>query len=205
MTQLLSLFLTLLVTYGYPTVAFVILVSGFGAPLPASTIILAAGSFTVDGPLNFWVLVAVVTVMAIIGDLIGYFIAHRFGNNVARLTRRYGISEAQLTSIDRFLLRWGVWCIFFTRWLITPLGFPVNLGAGLRKYPLKKFILFISLGEFLWALIYSYLGHLFGASWSTLVDYLNGAPEVLAFLAIGILTSVVAWRMWKRRSYSSRA
>jgi len=199
MNQILSSLLTLLVTYGYPIVAGVILLSGFGFPLPASTIILAAGSFTVDGTLNFWVLVLVVAIFAIIGDILGYFLAHRFGEFVTRMTRHFGITAKQLRAADAFLLKWGVWCIFLSRWLITPLGFPVNLGAGFSKYPFKKFLAFATVGEFIWALLYSYIGHLFGVSWSSLVYVINGAPEVLALVVVGITTMVIAWRMWPRR------
>lgn len=202
MNQLLSFFLTQLVTYGYVTISFVVFVSGLGLPLPASTLLLAAGSFTVDGTLNFWLIVWLVSISATFGDLIAYGVARRFGPPVAVFVRKFGITQNHLSNVDHFLDRWGVWYIFFSRWLVTPLCPPVNVGAGLRKYSFFKFTFFAFIGEFAWALLYTYLGHVFGASWSTLTIYLNGAPEVLALLVVGILTAVIAWRMWPKPAHA---
>lgn len=199
MNVLLSVLLTFLVTYGYATVAFVVFLSALGLPLPASTLLLAAGSFTVDGPLNFWSIVWIVSLVATLGDLMAYGVARRFGIPVSRYIQRFGITSAHLAQVDHYLDRWGVWYVFFSRWLVTPLCPPVNFAAGFRKYSIFKFTFFVFVGESVWAFIYVYLGHLFGASWSSLVVYLNGAPELLSLMVVGILSAAVAGKMYRHK------
>lgn len=188
MNQLLAPLLTLVLVYGYPIIAVLILASYLAIPIPLGAILLAAGSFTADGTLNFYLLIAVITVTAVAGDIIGYYLAKKYGLKVLEKTiLRNEHGKRHMTSLDKFLKRWGWWCIFSTRWLFTPLGLPVDLLAGVSHYPVKKFLLAVSTGEFMWAIIYVWLGYEFGANWSTLVDYINNVPEVLALVVVGIL------------------
>jgi len=204
MTQLLGFLLTLLVTYGYTTIALVIFLSGFGLPLPATAIILAAGSFTVDGTLDFWSVVLLITFTASFGDLMSYLVARTFSHWVTGSVHHIGIRPHHLTRVDSYLERHGKWYIFFSRWLITPLGPPVNIAAGLRHYPLPLFVAIGVAGEFVWAFLATYLGYVFGASWSTLLSLVTTAPDVLALLAIAIATASIAWRIHRRRAARSK-
>lgn len=199
MTQLLDPLLTLLLNYGYPVVALCVILGYTGIPIPSDAILLAAGSFTVDGTLNAFILFPLVVVTALLGDSFGYLIGNKFGHLVFNKPRsQFGLSQDKIGSVQHFLDRWGIWCIFLTRWLLTPLAVPVNLVAGLSKYSFKKFLLIAIMGESLWAGIYIYLGYLFGANWQTLTDYLDYTPTFLVLIVIGFGSLAIALRMWKK-------
>ncbi len=204
MTTLVSVFLTLLVSYGYITVAVVVFLSGLGLPLPASTLVLAAGSFTVDTTLRFWPVVFLVSFSTTLGDVIAYSVARRFGAPVTIFIQRFGITAHHLSEVDKNLERWGVWYIFFSRWLVTPLCPPVNFASGLRKYSFVRFVSVVFVGEFVWAYLFTALGNAFGASWPSLVTFLSGAPELLALIVLGVVFAALALRIIKRKRISVR-
>lgn len=199
MTQFLDPLLTLLLNYGYPVVALCVICGYAGIPIPSDAILLAAGSFTVDGSLNAWILFPLVVLTALIGDCLGFLVGSKFGHLILnKPDSKFGLSKDKLNSVQNFLDNWGVWCIFLTRWLLTPLAVPVNLVAGLSNYSFKKFLLIALFGESLWAGVYIYLGYLFGANWQTLTDYLDDAPTFLVLIVIGFGSLAIALRMWKK-------
>jgi membrane protein DedA with SNARE-associated domain len=199
MTALLDPLLTMLLNYGYPVVAFCVICGYAGIPIPSDAILLAAGSFTVDGTLNAYILFPLVVATALIGDTLGFVLGNKFGHLISKKTgSKYGLSLDKISSVQHFLDKWGIWCIFFTRWLLTPLAVPVNLVAGLSHYSFKKFLLIALLGESLWAGVYIYLGYLFGANWQMLTDYIDQAPTILVLIVIGFGSLAIALRMWKK-------
>ncbi len=200
MNSLLSFLLTLVLVYGYPIIVFLVLIGYSGLPIPAGEILLAAGSLSGVGySLNIYILIPIVTLTAILGDIIGYFLGLRFGYAVIRLIFRNGLVAARMQEVEGFLKKWGGWCIILTRFLLTPLEVPVNLAAGTSKYPLKRFIVFATLGELIWTSLYVGLGYLFGANWLTLVDYVGDIPLLLALVVIGAGALIIALKIRRRR------
>lgn len=199
MNHIVTALLSLILQYGYPIIFVVVLGGELGIPVPVSTLLLAAGSFTVDNTLNIFLLIPLVTVTAILGDSIGYFFGKRFGRYlITKYFHRLGFTEKKLAAIDVFLKKWGIWCIFLSRWLLTPLGVPVNIVAGIGNYPFLRFLLFVSIGEFLWSTLYIYLGYLFGANWQTLLTYMSNAPWIFVLVAVGLVSVFIATKMRKR-------
>ncbi|CAN5205488.1 DedA family protein [soil metagenome] len=200
MDQLLNSLLTLILVYGYPIIIFIIITAYLGLPISLNAVLLAAGSFTVDGNLNIFILIPLVAVTAVIGDLFGYYLGKRFGYVIVdKVTSKLGLTHNRISSTDSLLKRWGWGCIFMTRWLITPFGIPVNHMAGISNYSFKHFLISATLGELLWSFLYIYLGNFFGANWQIFFEYISGAPSLLAFVVIGIISLAIAFRMWEKR------
>jgi membrane protein YqaA with SNARE-associated domain len=60
--------------YGLPVLFGALLIGAVGIPMPATMMLLAAGSFVVQGDLNLWWVLALASVAAILGDNVGYCI-----------------------------------------------------------------------------------------------------------------------------------
>ncbi len=186
MDQLLNYVLTQILIHGYPIIFFAIVSAYFGVPIPLNAVLLAAGAFTVDRTLSLFILIPLITVTAIIGDIFGYFLGKRFGYVlVNKYTAKLGLTEKRLAYTDKFFNRWGKGSVFFSRWLLTPLGIPVNVIAGIHAYSFKKFLLWAALGEIIWASLYVGLGSYFGANWVSLLDYVNDAPMLFTSVILG--------------------
>lgn len=204
MTSLLHYLLTLVLLYEYPIVAVVVFLSYLGLPMPASTILLAAGSFCASGNLNIYILILLVTFVALLGDIVDYYIGYKVGHQlVTTYGSKFGLTAEKMKRIDQHLDKWGGSSIFITRWLITPLGVPVSLLAGIRKYPMSKFLFCTGSGELLWAVLYVGLGYIFGANWQVVVDYISNAPQIFTLTTIGSICLIFALVQLRKKNHTS--
>ena len=81
--------------------------------------------------------------------------------------------------------------MFFTRWLLTPLGPWINLASGASGYPWGKFLLWDVLGECLSVILYVTLGFVFS-------DRVISLDSVLGELTWAMVALVVALFLgWK--------
>jgi membrane protein DedA with SNARE-associated domain len=177
--------LTLLLLHGYPVLFAVVLVAAAGAPLPTGILVLAAGAFAADGELNLATVVATAAGAAVAGDLLACCAARRAGEAlVARHGARVGLGPARLTAARRWFARWAGATVFLTRWLVAPLGPPVNVIAGVAGYPVVRFAAASAAGQAVWAAAYAGTGYAFGVAWPTVADALGDAAWLLTGLAL---------------------
>jgi membrane-associated protein len=184
--------LAALLLYGLPVIFGVALIAAVGAPLPTNMMLVAAGSFVKQGEMKLWQVIFVASTAAVLGDQIGYGVARQVGRRVvARIFRKAG-GEDKIRKAEALTKRWGGPGIFFSRWLLTSLGPWINVTSGIADYPWRRFVLWVVLGEVLWAVLYVTLGYFFS-------DRVQAIAEVLGYLAwliIGAIGSVIlGWKI----------
>jgi membrane protein DedA with SNARE-associated domain len=99
------------------------------------------------------ILGACATAGAIIGDSVGYAIGRRGGRPLpARLGARFPghFGEGNIATAERSFRTWGVWAVFFGRFVALPRIFAGPL-AGVLRMPYGKFLTANVLGGILWA------------------------------------------------------
>jgi membrane protein DedA with SNARE-associated domain len=114
-----------------------------------------------------------------------------FGSDgaVQRLTRRRQVATA-LEAARVFTLRWGSLGVFVSRWLVAPLGPPINLTAGLLGTPWLAFSIVGALGEVVWVCGYIALGYFFGQSIAAIAALLSDLAWILAAATIAVLLAL---------------
>ena len=147
--------------YGLPVYFFILAASSFGVPMPVKLTMLLVGSFVQQGEIEFWQALLIGSMGAVTGDQIGYFLGRFGGRNVInRITNRFGGTD-KIKRAEGFSRRWGGTGIFFSRWLVTPLGPWINLTSGVISYSWTRFTILGVLGECLWVFQYILLGIFF--------------------------------------------
>jgi membrane protein DedA with SNARE-associated domain len=189
--------LAALALYGEPALFVVAVVASIGIPLPVMLLLIVAGSLAAQGTLNFGVAVAVATVGSVAGDQIGYAIGRRGGHVlVGRLTRLIGGAD-RLAEIEARAQRWGGPGVFFSRWLLTPLGPWVNLASGLADYSWLRFTLWDVAGEAIYAALY--IG--FGLVFSDRVQELQSILGDLTWAFVAILAAgIIGWKLFAKKA-----
>jgi membrane protein DedA with SNARE-associated domain len=162
--------------------------------MPVKLLMLAVGALVQHGELEFWQAIVAGSSGAILGDQAGFFLGRSGGRTVVeRLTARFRGAE-MLAKAERFFDRWGMGAIFFSRWLITPIGPWLNLISGSARYPWLKFTVVGVLGETLWVLIYVLLGIYFSDRIQALADILVN----LGWAIFGLfLVSILGWKVFQ--------
>lgn len=178
--------------YGLPVLFGVIAIAAAGVPMPVTLMLVAAGSFVELGQMTFWQVILVSSTAAILGDQIGYAIGRWGGHRVADRLRRRKNGEARLVKAHAFAERWGGAGVFFSRWLVTPLGPWLNLTSGMTGYSWARFFLWDILGETLWVVIYVSLGIFFSDRVQALLDILGN----LAWVLVGLMGALIlGWQL----------
>jgi membrane protein DedA with SNARE-associated domain len=137
----------------YLVVGGVVGVESLGIPVPGEIALVSASLLAATGVTNVaWVAVAA-SMGAIIGDSVGYAIGRRGGRSMLerfgrRFPRHFG--PAHLNKAERTFARWGVWAVFFGRFvaLLRILAGPL---AGALRIPYPRFLAANAAGGILWA------------------------------------------------------
>jgi membrane protein DedA with SNARE-associated domain len=139
----------------YLTVGLVIGVESLGVPLPGEIMLVSASLLASRQELDIspvWIAISA-SIGAIIGDTIGYFIGRRVGKPLfERLGRRFPkhFSPGHVALAERIFLRWGVYAVFFGRFIALLRIFAGPL-AGALKMPYYKFLVANISGGIVWA------------------------------------------------------
>jgi membrane protein DedA with SNARE-associated domain len=137
----------------YLLVALVIGVESLGIPLPGEIILISAALLSSQGHVNPVIVGACASAGAIIGDSIGYAIGRRGGRPLFdRLGRRFPkhFSPGHIATAEASFERWGMWAVFFGRFVALLRIFAGPL-AGVLKMPYWKFLTANVLGGVVWA------------------------------------------------------
>jgi len=178
-------------TYGLPVLFGVILVASAGVPFPITFMLIAAGSFVDLGELNLWGVMVLATSGAVIGDQIGYGIG-RWSSGTAVRIGTWISSEERWRQAEAAARKWGGPGIFFSRWLITPLGPCINFASGIAQYSWPRFLLWDIAGEAIWVVLYVMLGKLFSDRVQAMKDMVGNLTW--AFFAL-LACIVFGWKL----------
>ncbi|GGV55954.1 membrane protein [Streptomyces longisporoflavus] len=187
----------------YALVGVIIGLESLGIPLPGEIVLVSAALLSSQhGELNPVILGICATAGAIIGDSIGYAIGRKGGRPLlAWLERKFPkhFSAANVGSAEQSFQKWGMWAVFFGRFVALLRIFAGPL-AGVLRMPYWKFLIANVLGGIVWAggttaVIY-YIG-VVAEDWLKRFSYFG--------LAIAVLIGVGSMLLVKRRAKKSAA
>ena len=175
--------LTQIINYGAPLFGLILFLAALGIPLPASLLLIAAGAFSQQGFLD-WLSLAVFGFLgAVLGDATSFGMGFYAKNWVSK---RFEGSPTWKSARDTFDSQAGM-AVYLTRFLITALAVPTNLIAGGSGIQFRRFLLYDSLGELTWVILYGGLGYLFGSQWELVSDFIsNFGGLILGIVVLGI-------------------
>lgn len=209
MNTLVPLLIGWLQLYGYPALWACVCIAAFGAPLPTSLVLLAAGAFAALGDFNIFLLVAVASSASICGDncgyLLGYKIGHRLFVWLGKKRRVRFISPQTLERSQEYFRQHGAWAILLSRCVLTPFGGTINILAGAERYPYRRFLIYDISGEIIGAALPLTLGYIFGVSWEAIGTLLTTLSLLLVALLVVIYLTVLLIRMVGRMKATRQA
>jgi len=184
--------LSTLGVYGLPVLFGTLLISAIGIPIPSSLLLLAAGSFIEQGEMTLWPVLVLSAMGAIVGDNVGYALGRWGGRRLSKPLSRFVGGEQQLRRGEDWLKRWEGAGIFFSRWLLTPLGPVVNITCGMTGYSWPRFLVYDVLGEALWVTLYVLLGKFFSDRVQAMSDLLG---DVMWLIMSLLFVVVLGWNV----------
>lgn len=168
-----------------------------GLPIPSELVMPAAGALAGAGYLSLPLAILAGAVGNLIGSLVAYGLAARFGSAVLLGPgARFGISQRHLTLAERWFRRHGLAAVFLGR-LVPVLRTYISFPAGLAAVPLVRFCVLTFLGALPWSAALALAGYALGAGYRRITSPLEAA-SVLCALALAVVVAV--WFIHGRRT-----
>ncbi|MBK7229533.1 MAG: DedA family protein [Ignavibacteriales bacterium] len=160
--------------------------------LPGDSLLFAAGTFAAIGSLNVHLLFLLLTIAAILGDTVNYWIGNYFGPKVFEKKIRF-LKKEHLEKTHQFYEKHGGKTIIIARFIPIIRTFaPFVAGVGAMTY--SKFILFNIVGGVLWCALFVYGGYFFG---NLPVVKNNFSIVIVVIIFISILPGIIEFARHK--------
>ena len=169
--------------------------------LPGDSLLFALGALAArpDG-LNFWLLVLVLCVAAILGDSVNYWIGHFLGDKIQHRFPRL-IKPAHIRKTHEFYERYGGKTIIIARFVPIVRTFaPFVAGVGSMTY--SRFMMFNVSGALLWIGLLVPAGYFFG---NLEIVRKNFSLVVLGIIFVSILPGIIEFLRARRQAKKNAA
>lgn len=189
--------------FGYFGVAFLIMIENLFPPIPSEVILTFGGFMTTTTELNIPLMIVAATIGAVIGAAILYGVGTLLDvERLDKIVDKYGnilrITHEDIHKADSWFDRYGFWTVFFCRFvpLIRSL---ISLPAGMANMNFGLFLLFTTIGTFIWNTVLIYLGAAVGSQWETIVHYMDIYSNIAYVILAIVGVAVIIWYIRKRK------
>ncbi len=173
--------------YGVALMFLATFLSCLALPVPSSLMMLAGGAFAAGGDLTLWSVALSAYLGALVGDQVGFAIGRWGQRHIDALIARFPKRAALVERARAFSQRWGGPGVYFSRWLVSPLGPYVNFLTGAARMRWLRFTAWDVAGEATWVTLYVGLGYLFSNQIQAVADVLSNLSGALAAGLVSIL------------------
>ena len=182
-------------TYGYLGVCFLIAIENIFPPIPSEVILTFGGFMTTYTRMNVPGVVIFSTLGSTIGALVLYWVGlfltperlARFSKS--KLFKWLGFDKEEVERSMRWFEQKGKKAILFGR-CVPIIRSLVSVPAGMAQVPMPIFLFYTVIGSTVWNILLVSLGALLGASWDTVLVYLEQYAAVIRVLLVG---GAVVW------------
>lgn len=190
-----------LIRHGYAVLFGWVLLEQLGLPIPAAPLLIAAGALARAGKMNLTLAVTLAFVAVILADLFWYALGRYRGGRILKLLCRISLEpDSCVRRTENLFIRHGVRSLLVAKF-IPGLNTAAPSLAGVFHMPMRRFLIFDSLGGFLWVVTITSLGLILGDQLERIALHWGG--WLVAALAGG-LAAYVLWKFIQRRRFLRR-
>jgi len=183
-------------SYGLLAVFVLMVVESCGVPFPSEVTMPVAGLLAAAGHLNLGAVILTGAFANLVGSLIAYWLAARWGEPLLLGPGRYaGIRRHHLDIADGWFRRWGLPAVFFGRMLPVVRTY-ISFPAGLARVDLSRFAILTFFGALPWCAALALAGYLLGKNYERISGPIEKAAIVIAVL---VAAGLVVWYLRGRR------
>lgn len=193
--------------YGYFAVFFVLLICGFGVPIPEDITLVAGGVISGLGYTNEHWMFVVGMAGVLVGDATMFLLGRFYGNTLLQwpLIARV-VTPERFVAVQAKFEKYGVWVLFVARFL-PGLRSPIFITAGVtRRVPFWRFLLMDGLAALISVPVWVYLGFLGASNRDWLLTWVHrGQTGLLGLIGVSVVGGIAFWWMKRRRKQQAAA
>ncbi len=188
---MLDFLVSFFVQYGYAAVFAILILCGFGLPVPEDITLVSGGIISGLGYTNPHIMCIVGLLGVLIGDSTMFLGGRIFGYRIQRIrTFRKILSPRRFSQIQQKFKKYGLGLLFVARFL-PGLRSPIYLVAGMsRRISFLTFIIMDGLAAIISVPVWIYLGFFFADNRDLLMSYVHDVQSAI-YLGLGVLILII--------------
>ena len=180
---------------GYAGVILLMALESSFVPFPSEVVVPPAGYLASLGQMNIFLVILSGIVGSILGSLLNYWIASRFGRDfLLKYSKYFFINTEKFARFEVFFNTHGEITTFVGR-LIPVIRQYISFPAGLVRMNLKKFIFYTGLGAAIWCTVLAYVGYFVGNNID--IDYIM--YFIFPALILLVIIYMIIYKYHKKR------
>ena len=177
-------------SYGLVAVFVLMVGESCGFPFPSEVIMPTSGLLAASGHMNLVAAIFAGAAANLVGSLIAYGVAARWGEPLLLGPGRYiGIRRHHLEIADGWFQRWGLLAVLLGR-VLPVIRTYISFPAGLARIDLAKFSLLTFVGALPWCAALAIVGYALGRNYDRISGPVEKGAIVIALLVVAV---VVVW------------
>ncbi|MDX2129924.1 MAG: DedA family protein [Chloroherpetonaceae bacterium] len=164
--------------------------------LPGDSLLFAVGALAVSGALDITLVIILLSIAAILGDTVNYFIGHQFGDYLINHPSKF-IKKEYLDKTHSFYEEYGGKTIILARFVPIVRTFAPFVG-GLGAMTYSKFIIYNIVGGLVWIISLTLAGYFFGT-----IPVVKKNFSLVVFGIIGVSLLPMVYEIIKARYISN--
>jgi membrane protein DedA with SNARE-associated domain len=193
-----------LIEHGYTLLFGWVLVEQMGLPMPAIPLLLAAGALAGSAKMDLalaasWALIAV-----ILADLFWYSLGRYRGGRILKLLCRISLEpDSCVRRTENLFVRHGARSLLVAKF-VPGLNTAAPSLAGIFHMPVRRFMVFDSLGGLFWVATFTGLGFIFSDQLEGIAAHSLRWGGWLVIVLAGSLAAYILWKYIQRRRFLHR-
>lgn len=193
-----------LIRHGYALLFGWVLLEQMGLPIPAVPLLIAAGALAGAGKMNLPFAVALALFAVILADLFWYSLGRYRGGRILKLLCRISLEpDSCVRRTENLFVRHGAHSLLVAKF-VPGLNTAAPSLAGIFRMPVRRFMIFDSLGGFFWVATFAGSGFAFSDQLEQIAARaLRWGGWLVAVLA-GSLAAYILWKFIQRWRFLRR-
>lgn len=195
---------TIVSQLGYFGVGLLMFVETVFPPIPSEVIMPLAGVYAAQQQLSLAGVIVSGVIGAMLGNMVWFWIAwklglERFEQFLIRYGRVFTMDEGEIERGRRLFERFGGGIVGIGRILPTVRSL-VSIPAGLVRMNIRRFVIYSTIGTFLWTMGLAVAGYILGQHFSEIDSILGPLSTGVIIICLAIyLYRVLMWKRWQER------
>ncbi|MCR1955547.1 DedA family protein, partial [Clostridioides mangenotii] len=138
------------INYGVVSIFILVFLEYANFPIPSEVILPMIGVVGKEYNIDIFLLILLSTVAGLIGSILNYWIGYHFGEKVIKyIIKKFPKTKKSISASNNFMRKYSKLSVLLTRFI--PIArTAISLVAGVAKMNLVEFIVFSTLGIFIW-------------------------------------------------------
>jgi membrane-associated protein len=163
--------------------------------LPGDSLLFTAGLFVATGGLAYplWLVCVLISVAAVLGNLVGYWIGHKVGPALFRRPDSRLFKQEYVDKTHEFFERYGARAIVLARFVpIVRTFITAMAGVGHMRFP--TYATYSTIGGILWGAGLTVLGYFLGQ-----IAFVRNNLETMILVIVAVSVVPIAAELWRAR------